>query len=74
MLNKKIKEQLVSDSLYDERIEVCKNCPQVRNSKGVGLTCGVFLLPNYVKGGKTCGCKLEWKARLKNSNCPQEKW
>jgi len=23
---------------------------------------------------KTCRCKLSWKAKLKNQNCPQEKW
>ena len=57
---------------YDKRINLCKECPDVRNSKGIGLTCGVFLLKNYIP--KTCGCKLSWKAKLKNQKCPQEKW
>ena len=57
---------------YDKRINICKECPDVRNSKGIGLTCGVFLLQNYIP--KTCGCKLSWKAKLKNQKCPQEKW
>ena len=63
-----------SEQKYEERINICKKCPQVRLSKGIGLTCGVFLLPNYVEGGKTCGCKLSWKAKIENQTCPQEKW
>jgi hypothetical protein len=62
----------VSDQLYEKRIDICKNCPSVRNSKGIGLTCGVFLLPTYIPD--TCGCKLSWKAKLKDSSCPQKKW
>ena len=61
-----------SAELYDKRINLCKQCLSVRNSKGIGLTCGVFLLTNYIP--KTCGCKLSWKAKLKNQSCPQEKW
>tara|TARA_R100000664_G_scaffold32108_1_gene46525 strand:+ start:732 stop:926 length:195 start_codon:yes stop_codon:yes gene_type:complete len=57
---------------YSERIEICKSCPDVRNSKGIGLTCGIFLLKNYIPN--TCGCKLSWKAKLKNQTCPQNKW
>tara|TARA_B100000424_G_C22729300_1_gene395567 strand:+ start:248 stop:472 length:225 start_codon:yes stop_codon:yes gene_type:complete len=58
---------------YNKRIEICKECPDVRNSIGIGLTCGVFLgygnpVPN------TCGCKLSWKAKLKTQKCPQNKW
>jgi hypothetical protein len=58
---------------YDKRINICKQCPDVRHSIGIGLTCGVFIgygnkIPN------TCGCKLSWKAKLKNQNCPQKKW
>lgn len=75
MLNK-IKERFenASKELFEERIDICLKCPQVRNSKNIGLTCGVFMLPNYVEGGKTCGCKLEWKANLKGQECPQKKW
>tara|TARA_R110000751_G_scaffold12214_4_gene42118 strand:- start:2509 stop:2709 length:201 start_codon:yes stop_codon:yes gene_type:complete len=57
---------------YEKRIEICKLCPAVRNSKGIGLTCGIFLLKNYIP--ETCGCKLSWKAKLKDQSCPQKKW
>ena len=61
-----------TNEVYEKRINICKSCPSVRNSKGIGLTCGVFLIPHYIP--KTCGCKLSWKAKIKNENCPQEKW
>jgi len=57
---------------YEQRMDICKKCPDVRNSKTIGLTCGVFLLPNYVP--KTCGCKLSWKCSLERQSCPQKKW
>tara|TARA_R100000231_G_scaffold33800_1_gene29682 strand:+ start:7250 stop:7465 length:216 start_codon:yes stop_codon:yes gene_type:complete len=64
---------LIPKEDYENRISICKKCPDVRNSLGVGLTCGIFLpygnnIPN------TCGCKLSWKAKLKNQKCPQNKW
>ena len=64
---------LVKKEEYDRRINICKTCPDVRHSVGIGLTCGVFIgygnkIPNK------CGCKLSWKAKLKNQNCPQQKW
>ena len=48
---------LVKSEEYNKRIAICKNCPDVRHSVGIGLTCGVFLgygnkIPN------TCGCKV----------------
>ena len=57
---------------YEQRIKICKKCPAIRNSIGIGLTCGVFLLPDYIQD--TCGCKLSWKAKLKDQICPQKKW
>ena len=57
---------------YKTRIEICKKCSSVRNSIGIGLTCGVFLLPDYIPN--TCGCKLSWKAKIKKEMCPQKKW
>jgi len=63
---------LASDEKYLKRINICKACPDVRNSKGIGLTCGVFLIPQYIKN--TCGCKLSWKCSLKEQSCPQKKW
>jgi hypothetical protein len=62
----------VDQKIYEKRIANCKGCKSVRNTIGVGLTCGVFLLPNFIP--KTCGCKLSWKAKLQDHDCPQEKW
>ena len=64
--------KLAEHENYKKRIEICKKCPAVRNSMGVGLTCGVFLLPDYIPD--TCGCKLSWKAKLENQSCPHKKW
>ena len=65
---------LVKKGVYDKRINICKVCPDVRHSVGIGLTCGVFIgyLPSKIPN--TCGCKLSWKAKLKNQKCPQNKW
>ena len=67
-----LKTKKVSEKEYEQRIYICKNCPSIRNSLGIGLTCGIFLLENYIPD--TCGCKLSWKAKLKEQRCPQKKW
>jgi len=55
-----------------ERLKICKSCPSVKTTFGVGLTCGTFGVPS--KKNKTCGCKLSWKTGMKNQKCPQGKW
>ena len=54
----------------NERLLICKSCPDSEITFAFGMTCGKFLQPT----DKTCGCKLTWKAKLKNSKCPQNKW
>ena len=54
-----------------ERLDICKACPQSQYTFGVGLTCGDFVRP---VSGVSCGCKLTWKTALKNQECPQKKW
>ena len=61
-----------TEDFKQERLSTCKSCPQSKYTWGIGLTCGVFLLKNYIP--ETCGCKLSWKANLKNQSCPQKKW
>lgn len=59
-----------------ERLMICRQCPFVRNTAGVGLTCGTLLRPEYDDYGNklTCGCILNAKARLSSQHCPQNKW
>ena len=59
-----------------ERLMICRQCPFVRQTPGVGLTCGTLLRPDYDKFGRklTCGCILQAKTRLAGKQCPQNKW
>jgi len=58
-------------SFKQERLEICKACPQGEYTWGVGLTCGKFVRPVE---GVSCGRKLTWKTGLKNQECPQGRW
>jgi hypothetical protein len=59
-----------------DRLSICRGCPYVRQTYGVGLTCGTLLKPEYnIHGEKiTCGCVLGLKVEFPNEHCPQEKW
>jgi hypothetical protein len=72
MLNNPLKQ--VSLEEYERRIKICFICPNVRNTKTIGLTCGVFMRPDLIEN--SCGCKLSWKAKLESQtgNCPLKKW
>ena len=48
------------------RLAICESCPD-RD----GRWCGRFLRPSR---GRTCGCFLPLKARLRWFHCPQGKW
>jgi len=54
-----------------ERLALCKTCPQVKYTWGIGLTCGDYMRPI---SGVSCGCKLTWKCALKKQECPQGVW
>ena len=45
----------VSPEDYEERLDACFKCPNVRNP---GFRCGL------------CGCNMELKAKWKTSECP----
>jgi|DEB0MinimDraft_10_1074344.scaffolds.fasta_scaffold10506_4 hypothetical protein len=51
-----------TESLYAERMKICRQCPHVEMGIFKSPTCGL------------CGCKLSLKARMKNANCPVDRW
>lgn len=61
-------------SLFEKRIEICKECPLFTNSN-IGFICDSR---KKIKDGdktvKGCGCRLSAKARLKNETCILKKW
>lgn len=63
-------------NLQEQRLEVCRKCPFVRQAKGLGLTCGTVLRPEKDRYGNqlTCGCVLSVKTALAKTSCPQKKW
>jgi len=50
---------LVSDEIYNQRLEICKSCEWYDETQN---RC------------KECGCWLEQKARWSLDSCPQDKW
>tara|TARA_R110000782_G_scaffold221391_3_gene308589 strand:+ start:347 stop:556 length:210 start_codon:yes stop_codon:yes gene_type:complete len=63
-------------SLSQQRLQVCRSCPFMRNTPAVGPTCGTLLKPEYDMQGRklTCGCILRAKTLMPNQHCPQNKW
>ena len=51
--------KVASDSLYEERMKVCRAC--------------AFFDQEQVRCRK-CGCKLKGKARFEAAHCPIQKW
>jgi hypothetical protein len=49
----------VQTVVYEERINICKSCPNF-----IGLTTQCSL----------CGCPMKSKAKLPDSKCPIQKW
>lgn len=47
--------------LYEKRIFICRGCPQIKEGL-LGEMC------------KVCGCVLQSKARVREANCPENKW
>jgi len=56
--------QSESKLLSDERLAICKECPESRDlfSRGWINYCNI------------CGCMLKVKTRIKSSKCPKGKW
>lgn len=66
----------MNKELYLERGKICSSCPELRENKFFGKTCGNIGKPTKFENGdrKTCGCVLYLKARMKEQQCPQNKW
>ena len=66
----------MNKELYLSRARICATCPELRENKLFGKTCGDFGKPTKFENGdrKTCGCILYLKARMKEQKCPQNKW
>jgi len=65
-------EAIAKEASRQERLTICRACPSVKFTWGVGMTCGDFLRPT--ENPKTCGCKMSLKTKLANAECPQGKW
>tara|TARA_R100001463_G_scaffold79454_1_gene133895 strand:+ start:1403 stop:1726 length:324 start_codon:yes stop_codon:yes gene_type:complete len=50
---------LVTPKVYMERLTTCHVCPSFNKKQGRCLE---------------CGCMMEYKARMKTSECPKHKW
>ena len=61
---------------YKERAKICFECPEMKENKLFGKTCGDIGRPTKFENGdpKTCGCVLYLKAKIPASTCPQNKW
>jgi hypothetical protein len=51
-------------ALSNERLEICKVCPESQDLYGRG----------WINFCNLCGCMLKVKTRLKSSKCPAGKW
>lgn len=52
----------VNEELYEQRIKICKKCPQIKENTPIGDLCGV------------CGCRLKAKLTLPYEQCPENRW
>jgi hypothetical protein len=62
LLNKNLR---VDDAIAEERLSICKGCPELRKTTdihGIKGTC------------KQCGCLMSKKVLLSNASCPIGKW
>lgn len=57
MLNPK--SRVIDESFAQERLSICKGCPE-------------FL--SITHQCKKCGCFMEWKTKLEAAKCPLGKW
>ena len=62
IVNGHLKELLrQNEEMYEERIEICKKCPEYYVDKVLGARC------------KKCGCRLKAKCRIADAKCPLNK-
>jgi hypothetical protein len=53
------KEIIVSDEIYNQRVDTCMNCPFLSDDKN---SC------------TQCGCIIKAKAKFKSNECPKNYW
>jgi hypothetical protein len=53
------KELLVTDEIYDQRVQTCMNCPYLSDDKN---SC------------TQCGCIVRVKAKFQSEGCPKKYW
>lgn len=68
----------------EERLEICKKCPIMKDDPTYGPTCdnSKWINPatdewsRYPKFGwkRGCGCKLRWKTKNLTAHCIAGKW
>lgn len=58
------KPLLVSDEIYNQRLEICRSCEWYDEEKNTGTSARC----------KKCGCWLQAKARMGLDSCPIGKW
>ncbi|MEM9109157.1 MAG: DUF6734 family protein [Planctomycetota bacterium] len=71
----KIAGQRLSNEAYQQRLDVCQQCPggHAKMRRGEVHSCGPMLAS--IKGKKpTCGCYLKSKARDPKQDCPMGYW
>ena len=70
------KDKLKGTAWYDERIELCKNCPlNSINNMDRGFRYWLWDILNLKKPFCTvCGCEIKAKASVEFEECPKGKW
>lgn len=71
-----------NSDISEERMEICKNCPLYTTRMGGMCNSKLWLDPQtgdislYERPGyyKGCGCKLDFKTRVRSEECPAGKW
>lgn len=51
--------KLVSDEIFEERLDICKECPDFNSA---------------ISQCRQCGCLLSIKAKWASEKCPLDKW
>lgn len=65
------------EALSNARIDICKGCAIVVESKSLGLRCDSKRKVAHADTGEKvsgCGCILRFKTRVKEEECPAGKW
>lgn len=72
----------LNDEISQKRLKICKICPIYSNNFGGQCNGKLWLNPEngevslYPQEGfyKGCSCKLSWKTRVADEECPAGKW